>query len=125
MNGNSEKPKRSIKWVHVKATPDEHTTWTRLAAEAGLSLADLIRTRLSPGADPIKPKKRAARRADPALVAEIGRIGSNLNQLARWANSYKSAADSVEMLAALTAIERQVSLLVGSKKSAGESDDAD
>ena len=26
-------------------------------------------------------------RADPALIAQLARIGNNLNQLARWANT--------------------------------------
>ena len=34
------------------------------------------------------------------------RTGSNLNQFARWANTYKTAAEAVEVVAHLVAIEQ-------------------
>lgn len=98
------------KWVHVKATPDEQKQWQALAAAQGLTLADLIRQSLDArlvGRDPVR--RRAARRADPELLAALGRIGSNLNQIARWANTYKGKAEAVQVLAALVSIEQILS----------------
>jgi hypothetical protein len=96
------------KWVHVKVNEQERTAWQAQAGAAGLTLADLIRKRLGDakevGREPIR--RRAARRADPALLAALGRIGSNLNQVARWANTYKDKAEAVQVLAALVAIEQ-------------------
>ena len=41
-------------------------------------------------------------------LRELARIGANINQLARWANTYKRAAEAVEVLAALAGIERRI-----------------
>lgn len=101
---------KRTQWVHVKATPAEHTQWQALAAAQGLTLADLIRQSLDArlvGRDPVR--RRAARRADPELLAALGRIGSNLNQIARWANTYKGKAEAVQVLAALVSIEQILS----------------
>lgn len=99
------------KWVHVKVTDDERAGWQAQAEAAGLTLADLIRQRLGEarpvGRDPVR--RRAARRADPELLAALGRIGSNLNQIARWANTYKGKAEAVQVLAALVSIEQILS----------------
>ena len=42
---------------------------------------------------------------------ELARIGSNLNQIARWANTHKENAETVEMVAHLVAIERALETL--------------
>ena len=42
---------------------------------------------------------------------ELARIGSNLNQIARWANIHKEAADALEVVAHLAAIERALETL--------------
>ena len=43
---------------------------------------------------------------------QVARIGSNLNQIARWANTYASEADVVEVVAHLAAIERTLAYVV-------------
>ena len=51
-------------------------------------------------------------RTAPAAAVErgrtrqIARIGNNLNQIVRWANTYASAAEVVEVVAHLVGIER-------------------
>ena len=42
---------------------------------------------------------------------ELARIGSNLNQIARWANIHKENAEVVEVVAHLVAIERALDTL--------------
>ena len=42
---------------------------------------------------------------------ELARIGSNLNQIARWANTHKGNAEAVEVLAHLVVIERALDIL--------------
>ena len=37
---------------------------------------------------------------------QIARIGNNLNQIARWANTHASAMDAIEMIANLVYIAR-------------------
>ena len=39
-------------------------------------------------------------------IRQLARIGANLNQLARCANTWKSRAEAVEILTALTSLER-------------------
>ncbi|MBR3880054.1 MAG: plasmid mobilization relaxosome protein MobC [Mailhella sp.] len=41
-------------------------------------------------------------------LRDLARIGSNLNQIARWANTYKESLEAVEVLAALTSLETQI-----------------
>ena len=38
----------------------------------------------------------------------MARIGNNLNQIARWANTHKEAAEAAEVIAHLAAIEREI-----------------
>lgn len=119
------------KWVHVKVSDQERAGWQAQAEAAGLTLADLIRQRLGDarpvGRDPVR--RRAARRADPELLAALGRIGSNLNQVARWANTYKGKAEAVQVLAALVSIEQILSSyrpgVSGAKPQTGAAEGAD
>ncbi|WP_278473456.1 MobC family plasmid mobilization relaxosome protein [Stutzerimonas balearica] len=102
---------KRTQWVHVKATPDEHKQWQALAAAQGLTLADLIRQSLAASTVGRTPRRRRmkAPEADPALLAALARAGNNLNQIGRWANTYKSNADAVQVLAALVGIEQILS----------------
>lgn len=94
--------------VNLRVKADEKKEWQAMAKTAKMTLADLVRTRLDTDTidrQPIK-KHRTGRKADPLLLSNIGRVGSNLNQIARWANSYKSAAEASEVLLALVSIEQ-------------------
>ena len=42
---------------------------------------------------------------------QVARIGNNLNQIARWANTHKGAVEAVEVIAHLIAIERGLAAL--------------
>jgi len=44
-------------------------------------------------------------------IREIARVGNNLNQIARWCNIHKSAADSVEVIQHLLAIRSELEKL--------------
>lgn len=101
------------KWVKLKVFEDERDTWYRRAEAEGLSLADLIRqsvggARLS---NATKPKPVPVKRVDPELIRELGRIGNNLNQIGRWANTYKSDADAAQVLGALIVLERELAAI--------------
>jgi hypothetical protein len=102
------------KWLHLKVTNAERADWQAQAQAAGVTLADLMRQRMGGAAESKrKPATRQRRMkapdADPALLAGIAKVGNNLNQLGRWANTHKGAADAVQVLAALSAIERHLS----------------
>ena len=42
---------------------------------------------------------------------QVSRIGNNLNQVDRWANTHKTAAEAVEVIAHLITIERALAAL--------------
>ncbi|SHK90299.1 mobilisation protein (MobC) [Marinobacter antarcticus] len=98
------------KWVHVKVSESEKGSWHRMAELSGLTLADLIRQHMSAAKlvyrEPVK--KRRVKRVDPALIRELSKIGNNLNQVSRWANTYKSDAEAMAVIRALLAVERQL-----------------
>ena len=53
----------------------------------------------------------AAAEVERERTRELARIGSNLNQIARWANTHKTEAEAVQILAHLVAIERELGAL--------------
>ena len=55
--------------------------------------------------------KIRAREAERERTRELARIGANLNQIARWANTFKANAEAVEIVAHLVAIERSLTAL--------------
>ena len=48
----------------------------------------------------------AAAEVERERTRELARIGSNLDQIARWANTYKENAEAMEVIAHLIAIEQ-------------------
>lgn len=97
------------KWIHIRVTEAERSAWQALAQAHKQTVADLIRSRIG-NCQPVgrspRRRQRLTRQADPALLRELARIGNNLNQVARWANTYKSASESVAVCTHLLAIER-------------------
>lgn len=87
--------------VIVRVYPEERDILRFNAALHGISMSDYIRqTCLCIRLRRTPEEKRRLR--------ELARIGANLNQLARWANTYKRAAEAVEVLTALAGIERRM-----------------
>ena len=90
--------------VAARVTPAKHAAWQDKAAAAGVSPSALLRQAMS----------RTRTWTAPALAVErertrqLARIGSNLNQLARWANTHKTAAEAVTVLAHLVSFERSL-----------------
>ena len=95
--------------VRLRLKPAEQADWQAQAEAEDLTLSDLIRKRMGSarptGIEP-KRQRRMGRKADPALLAALGRVGNNLNQVAKWANTYKTDAETRQVLAALVSIER-------------------
>lgn len=99
--------------LNVKMDKEQHAHVVRLSVETGKSISDLVREGLDLKLKNRSPvRKRLTRAADPVLVAQVGKIGSNLNQLARWANTEKAGADAVQILAELVRIRESVAGLV-------------
>ncbi|TIH12452.1 plasmid mobilization relaxosome protein MobC [Marinifilum sp. JC120] len=89
------------KWINLRVTPEEKKSITSEAKVKGMSTGDLVRQKLG------KQRVRKTKREREKLL-HIARIGNNLNQIARWANTYKSNADSILILAELSAVEKEL-----------------
>jgi hypothetical protein len=53
-------------------------------------------------------------------LRQLARIGANLNQIARWANTYKRAVETVEILTALASLEREIGAFTAAEKTEDE-----
>ena len=87
--------------VVIRVHPEERDLLKLNAGIHGMSVSDYVRqTCLRLRLRRTLEEKRRLR--------ELARIGSNLNQIARWANIYKESLEAVEVLAALTNLESQI-----------------
>jgi hypothetical protein len=86
-HSGSNKRERCAKPILVRLSPDERLEAEEAANRAGLSLAGYTRGKMLG-----RPSPRAVRRPPvekqelARLLGELGKIGSNLNQLAKAAN---------------------------------------
>ena len=87
--------------VVIRVHPEERDLLKLNAGIHGMSVSDYIRQTCLRLRLRRTPEERRRLR-------ELARIGSNLNQLARWANTYKESLEAVEVLAALTRLETQI-----------------
>lgn len=98
------KPVRTAAVV-VRVLPEERDILRFNAALHGMSMSEYIhQTCLGIRLRKTPEEKRRLR--------ELARIGANINQLARWANTYKRTAEAVEVLVALAGIERLITEFV-------------
>ncbi len=94
-------------WLTVRLTAAERAAWKAKAAAAGVTVSELARRAM----ERTRVWTAAAAAADRERTRQVARIGSNLNQIARWANTYKGAADAAQVVAHLAAIEREIAEL--------------
>lgn len=94
--------------LRVRMNPQETAHLDQLAGEAGLSRSEVVRELINTG----KVSNASARQAElnykRQRLALIGRANANLNMIAKWANTYKEGAYSVEIIAQLIAVEREL-----------------
>ena len=88
--------------VRARVLPSEHAAWQAKAAAAGVSPFDLLRQA------PARTRTWTARAVavERERTVQVARIGNNLNQIARWANTHAETDEAVEVIAHLVAIER-------------------
>ena len=93
--------------IKIRLSKQEKLHWQEKAAYAGISLSTLIRQAMS--------RTRTWTAGDRTLIQEqtrqIIRIGNNLNQIAKWANTYKSTAEAIEVIECLRTIEQALNQL--------------
>lgn len=91
-------------WIKLRASSAERARWQELAAVRGVSLSELIRSRL----DGTRLRsRREPPPVAPGLLRELARIGNNLNQLARAANR-REPVTATALLARLIEIDREL-----------------
>ena len=97
--------------IGIRATNSEKLDWELIAHAEGLKVSQLARLLLNnysnSGSSDLRSVSSKARqmRSRQDLIRQVARIGNNLNQIARWANTYKSTAEATQVIASLTRIE--------------------
>ena len=97
--------------IGIRATDAEKLDWELKAHSEGLKVSQLARTLLnnysiSHGSDLRSASSKARQmRSRREFILQVARIGNNLNQIARWANTYKGAAEATQVIASLARIE--------------------
>ena len=86
----------------VRVSAAELAEWRGKARAAGVSLSELLRRAMAR----TRTWTAAAAAVERERTRELARIGNNLNQIARWANTCQRKAEAVSVLAHLSAIER-------------------
>ncbi|MGO7911759.1 plasmid mobilization relaxosome protein MobC [Rhizobium ruizarguesonis] len=91
--------------IRIRCTEAEATTMKNLAKSRGLSLSDMVRR----AAFGVRMPPRTFDATQAALLAqtlgELGRIGGNVNQLARRANAGTFSGHDAELAATLAGID--------------------
>ena len=100
-------PERRTVFAAARVSPAERADWLAKAAAAGVPHSDLLRQAMAR----TRTWTAAAVAVERERTVQIARIGNNLNQLARWANTYAERAEAVEVIAHLVAIEREIAEL--------------
>ena len=75
-------PSRRTVVAHARVTPAELSAWNAMASAAGVTLSELLRQAMSRTQTWTAPTMAVERER----TRQVARIGSNLNQIARWAN---------------------------------------
>ena len=103
--------------IHLRVSPAELAEWRAKAEAAGLPLSDLLRQAMAR----TRTWTAAAAKVERERTRQVARIGNNLNQIARWANTHAAPIDAVEIIANLVYISQTLDELA---RVGGEPDDA-
>lgn len=85
--------------IKMRVTPEEKAVITFKAESQGQTVTDFLRQRALDYRLRQTPLEKER-------IRHLARIGANLNQIARWVNTYKSRAEAVRVLSILMGIER-------------------
>lgn len=106
--------------IGIRATDAEKLDWELKAHAQGLKTSQLARLLLNNysngGGSDLRSASNKARQTRSAslvrgaqsrqeLIRQVARIGNNLNQIARWANTYKDEAEATQVITGLARIE--------------------
>lgn len=94
------------RYVNLRLNEREYQTLKGKAAAAQMSVSELLRDHV--GRVRITPSKDRRE-----ILLALGRLGSNLNQLARWANTHKAGADALKVCFGLVELGKELKLIEG------------
>ncbi len=92
---------RRDQWIKIRVSIEEKKSFEQKASESGMTMADLIRQRLLT----FRIRKTAH---EQERIRMLARVGNNINQLARWANSHKSGLEAIQIIMRLDAILQEL-----------------
>ena len=91
--------------LHLRVSPAEIAAWRAKAEAAGVPLSDLLRQAMAR----TRTWTAAAAEVERERTRQVARIGNNLNQVARWANTSARPIDAVEIIGNLVYISQTLS----------------
>ena len=97
--------------ISIRLTDEEKLDWELKAHAAGLTISQLAREAMGR----VKITNIKDRGIQMERTRQIAKIGNNLNQIARWANTYTNTAEAVEIVTYLIAIEQALLALTSTK----------
>lgn len=93
------KKEKRIHRLEIRLTEDEHGRLEETTEELGIDKSELVRKLLFRGEDTLMVTNRDFRLATDRIGTELGKIGSNVNQFARYVNlAHKSNRVSPELI---------------------------
>lgn len=104
--------------LRIRLHPEEKELLRLNAGIHGLSIADYIRQSCLSFRLRKSPMEKERLR-------QLARIGANLNQISRWANTHKRTVEAVEVLTALASLERQIGVFMAVEKTELENTEGD
>ena len=90
--------------IKVRVTGAEQAGWQTKAEAAGVSVSELVRRAMNR----VKTWTPVNAEIERERNRELAKIGNNLNQIARWANTHKETTDAIEVVSHLRAIEQML-----------------
>ena len=96
-----ENKERRSAWIKMRVTPDEKRLIESKASAQEQTVTDFLRQRALDYRLRQSPLEKER-------IRQLARIGSNMNQIARWANTYKKRAEAVEVITRLILLEREL-----------------
>ena len=96
-----ENKERRRAWIKMRVTPDEKKLIESKASAQGQTVTDFLRQRALDYRLRQSPLEKER-------IRQLARIGSNMNQIARWANTYKKRAEAVEVITRLILLDREL-----------------
>ena len=99
--------------ISIRLTDSEKLDWELKAHAAGLTISQLAREAMNR----VKVMNVSDRAIQIQRTYQIAKIGNNLNQIARWANTYTNTIEAVEVITYLIAIEKALLALASTKGS--------